>query len=258
MHRLFFNSIGLSQEKITISDLAEIHHAKNVLRLKIGQIFNACDEKGNTYAVKIDKISEGEIILAVLEKVKTPEKKFYLAIACALPKNCKFDDIIDKLTQLGVDRIIPLKTRRVILKLDKGKEEHRLARWKKIALSAACQSQRNVLPEIQPIQSWGQFLAKSSGYDLKIIPTLLRPILSDGLACGFLPQKRLLLKELVKQKKASSAVIAIGPEGDFTDEEVRSAAASGFIPVSLGDLVLRVDTAAIAAAGFINFFYADR
>ncbi len=244
MHRLFINSVSLSDGKIIVSDPDKIHHAKNVLRLKIGEKINACDEKGNTYLVKIEKISAGEIILAILEKINAPQKRFSLAVACALPKNCKFDDIIDKLTQLGVDRIIPLKTQRVILKLGKDKAEHRMSRWGKIALSAACQSQRNAPPEIQPIQSWSQFLAKPGEYDLKIIPTL------QG--------ESLRLRELVNQKKTNSAVIAIGPEGDFTPEEVKSAISAGFIPVSLGDLVLRVDTAAIAAASFVKFFYEDR
>jgi len=244
MHRIFFNSIALSNGKITISDSEKIHHARNVLWLKTGEKIGACDEKGNTYAVKIEKITASEIILAVLEKINATENKFSLTVACALPKNCKFDDIIDKLTQLGVDRIIPLKTQRVIVKLDKDKEGRRLGRWEKIALSSAGQSQRNAPPEIQPIQSWSQFLARTSSYDLKIIPTL--------------PGEKLLLKELINQKRAKRAIIAIGPEGDFTDEEVKSAIGAGFIPVSLGDLVLRVDTAAIAAASFVKFFYEDR
>ncbi len=244
MHRLFFNSLSLSGDKIIISDPEKIHHAKNVLRLKAGEKLSACDEKGNAYAVKIAKAGADELVLTVLEKAGIRQKKLFLAVACALPKNCKFDDIVDKLTQLGADRIIPLKTQRVILKLDSAKEEHRLGRWRKIALSATCQSQRNAPPEIQPIQGWDRFLAESGGYDLKIIPTL--------------SEKSRHLKELLNQKKASRAVIAIGPEGDFSEKEVSSALAAGFIPVSLGDLVLRVDTAAIAAASFLSFFYEDR
>jgi 16S rRNA (uracil1498-N3)-methyltransferase len=153
------------------------------------------------------------------------------------------DDIVDKLTQLGVERIIPLKTERVIIKLDKDKEVSRLARWRKLAQAAAEQSQRQNLPVIEPIKDLKEFLVQAKTlYDLKLISTLM-------------DSKRKSLKEIFKGLKPQKVLVLIGPEGDFSPEEVDLAKKSGCIPASLGDLVLRVETAAIAVVSYIRLSF---
>ncbi|MBU1727106.1 MAG: RNA methyltransferase, partial [Candidatus Omnitrophica bacterium] len=176
-------------------------------------------------------------ILGVLRKKSRAPAKIRLTIACALPKKAKFDDIVDKLTQLGVDGIIPLNTKRVIVKIDKKKEVVRLERWRKIAMSAAKQSQRASVPVVGHLKSIEEVL-KEGDYDLKLIPHL------SG--------KRRSLKEAIEKASPKNILILIGPEGDFTDEEVALAVKYGCVPVSLGELVLRVDTAAIAVASFVR------
>jgi 16S rRNA (uracil1498-N3)-methyltransferase len=147
------------------------------------------------------------------------------------------DDIIDKLTQLGAAGIIPLETERVIVKLEDG-HSSRLERWRKIARSAAEQSQRNTLPEISPVMTLSEVLAQSEDYDLKLIPTLTgdcRP-----------------LKSVLPSVKPARILVLIGPEGDFTPSEVEQSLQAGFVPVSLGGTVLRVETAAIAVAAYLQ------
>jgi 16S rRNA (uracil1498-N3)-methyltransferase len=161
-----------------------------------------------------------------------------LTVACAVPKKCKIDDSIDKVTQLGVYRIIPLATERVIVKFEKNKEDSRLVRWRRIALSASQQSQRNSLPIVDPLTDIKVLLSNVRDFDLKLIPTL------GG--------KRKDLSEVIVENKVKNILVLIGPEGDFTENEVSLAISSGCIPISLGDLVLRVDTAAIAVASFIK------
>lgn len=239
MQRFFVPSQNISADKIIISDKGHLRHMKGALRLKVNDRVIICDDKGNEYVAEIDKISHYSINLKIKQRpVVAPAQKLQITFACAIPKKSKFDDIIDKLTQLGVDRIIPLKTKRVIIKLDKQKEMARLSRWRKKALSAAEQSQRKNLPAIELPRDIEEVLSDSSDYDLKIIPTL------SG--------KRKTLRELFEKSCYKNILVLIGPEGDFTGQEVDLAKKAGCVPVSLGDLVLRVETAAIAVAAFIS------
>jgi 16S rRNA (uracil1498-N3)-methyltransferase len=243
MHRLYSPSRNISADKITIDDKTQIHHLKDVLWLKINSEVLVFDDKGKEYIGCIKELLKNKIILKIKEQrlFSNLEKGIKITIACAMPKKSKMDDIIDKLTQLGVAGIIPLETERVIVKLDKNKKVLRQRRWEKIALSASVQSQRNILPVIEPVRDIKEVLSQSSSYDLKLIPTLAG--------------KRKTLKEVLGQSRPKDILVLIGPEGDFTAQEVELAKKAGFIPISLGDLVLRVETAAVAVAAFIKLYY---
>jgi 16S rRNA (uracil1498-N3)-methyltransferase len=154
-----------------------------------------------------------------------------------MPKKSRMDDIVDKLTQLGVDSIIPLETERAIVKMDKN-GPNRLERWRKIARNAAEQSRRNTLPLILAAMSLPEVLAQSKNYRLKLIPSL------SG--------DRKPLREILAESKPESVLALIGPEGDFTAQEIDQALGAGFVPVSLGATVMRVETAAIALAAYIR------
>jgi 16S rRNA (uracil1498-N3)-methyltransferase len=244
MHRFYCPQKNIFKDKIIIDDLKELHHLKDVLRLKIGDKVTLFDEKGNEYICLIKEFKENLVILQILDKRSAKTGKIKINVATAIPKKSKMDDIIDKLTQLGVDRIIPLETQRVIVKLDQNKKISRHLRWEKIAQSAAQQSHRCTLPVIEPIRDIAEFLSDSAVYDLKLIPTLTG--------------KRKNLKDIFAKTKAKNILVLIGPEGDFTPEEVTLAKKSACIPVSLGDSVLRVETAAIAAVSFIKLYFMHR
>ncbi len=238
MSRLFCPLLQMPKDKIIISDPGQIHHLKNVLRLKVNNEVVVCDGKGNEYISLIQELTAQKITLKIKDTKKAiRQERTKITVACAIPKKSKFDDIVDKLTQLGVDRIIPLLTERVIVKWDSRKKIAQQKRWEKIALYASQQSQRNNLPVIEPIKNIREVLIKSENYDLKLIPTLT--------------DKRKILKEVFIQIKPKNILVLIGPEGDFTDGEVDLAKKYGCIPVSLGDLVLRVDTAAAVVVSYI-------
>lgn len=244
MNRFFCPASNIAGEKIVIEDRTEAHHIKNVLRLKIKERVTVFDERGNEYNCIISGMKD-EIYLDIKNKISAIQKepKIKLTVACAIPKKSRLDDVIDKLVQLGVYRIIPLKTERTVVKLDKPKEAARLVRWKKIVLSASQQSQRNNLAVIEPVKSFDEVLGLSAEFDLKLIPHLLG--------------SRQSLKRILNQSKPRNILVLIGPEGDFSEREIDSAINAGFIPVTLGDSVLRVDTAAIAAASFIKLYAYD-
>lgn len=245
MHRLYCPSQNISDNTIIIDNKEQAHHAKNVLRLKVHEEVVIFDDKGNEYCAILEKSLPKAMIFKIKDKKNfiLIAKKVKITVACAIPKGSRMDEIIDKLTQLGADRIIPLETERVIVKLDKHKRISRQERWKKIALNASLQSQRNTLPILEPIKNIKGLLSDSGSFDLKLIPTLI--------------QERKPLKETLEESKSNNILVIIGPEGDFTSDELVLAKKMGCIPVSLGDLVLRVATAAVAVVSFIRLYYEE-
>jgi 16S rRNA (uracil1498-N3)-methyltransferase len=240
MHRFYCSRENVSQDKINIVDKGQLHHLKDVLRLKPADAVVVFDDKGNVYQAKIEKLTIQNVVLKIIEVQNSDKaRKIQIAVACAIPKKSKMDDIIDKLTQLGADRIIPLVTERVIIKLDRDKKLKRQNRWNKIALSASKQSQRNTVPLIDPVKNLKDFLCEAGDFDLKLIPTL--------------PGDRRSLKEVLTQSKPKKIIVLIGPEGDFSPGELDMAIKNGFIPVSLGDFVLRVETAAVYVVSVLQY-----
>ncbi|MGB4520587.1 MAG: RsmE family RNA methyltransferase [Candidatus Omnitrophota bacterium] len=244
MHRFYCPGKNISVDTIVIDEPNQAHHIRDVLRLKIKEKLDIFDEQRNIYKCCIKEILADKIILEVLAmSTKNVKKKIEIVIACAIPKKSKMDDIVDKLTQVGASRIIPLETERIVIKLDADKKALRGKRWEKIALSAACQSKLDEVPVIEPVSAFKDVLLKFQDYDLKLIPTL----------CA----ERKQLKEILEKIKPKKILALIGPEGDFTTYEVELAKRAGFIPISLGASVLRVETAAVAVASFLRLYYEE-
>jgi 16S rRNA (uracil1498-N3)-methyltransferase len=246
MHRFYVEKVDRS--RLVISDAGQLHHLKDVLRLKVGDEVKVFDAGGKEYRCLVKALERAEGVLTVEAQEVVPQSQCSLTVGCAIPKKAGMDDIVDNLTQLGVTAIIPLETERVIVKLDAIKKEERLQRWKRIAQSAAEQSQRSILPLVHPVSSFAEVIAASADYNLKLIPALTdeRKTLRDVLEESGLVGARHAVPTVGK------IIVLIGPEGDFTSEEVQIATAAGFIPVSLGNTTLRVATAAIVTAGYIK------
>lgn len=239
MQRFFCPVKNISSRAIIIDDREQVHHARDVLRIRPQDKAIVFDDKGKEYDCVIEEISN-KIILSIknMRPGLKKDKSVQITVACSIAKKSKMEEVIDQLTQLGVERLVPLETKRVIVRLDKNKMASRLIRWRKIALNASRQSQRNTLMVVEPVRNIKELLRESRDYDLKLIPTLIG--------------QRKPLREVVANFRFKHALVLIGPEGDFTPEEVDLAVKSGFIPVSLGELVLRVETAAVAVAGYIR------
>ena len=237
MHRFYIDRI--EGETASLTDSAQLHHLKDVLRLKVDDEVNVSDGAGNDYSGVITAISKQQAAIKVTLKKTTLKPSLKLAVACAIPKGSRLDEVIDHLTQLGVARIIPMRTERVVVKLDSAGAESRQRRWQKIAQSAAQQSQQSRIPIIERVTEFEDVVLSSQDYDLKLIPNLTG--------------ERRLMKDVVAESRPKNIIVLIGPEGDFTPEEVALALRHGFIAVSLGNTVLRVATAAIAVASYIKF-----
>lgn len=243
MHRFFVSCRNIFKEKIIISDIKDIRHLKKVLRLESGDKIVLFDETGREFTGLIDRANQETVSVRIIGQGKRADKaSLKLTLACAIPKGNRMDEIVDKLTQLGVSRIIPFISERVIVNLDDKRRHARIERWRRIARASASQSQRNTLPAIDSISNLNEVLGQFRGFDLKLVPTILG--------------ERKSLKDIFGKSKFKEVMVLIGPEGDFTKAEIEQARASGFVPVTLGETVLRVETAAIAVAGFIRL-YAD-
>ena len=237
MNRFYITS-KIEGDSLTINDNNQLHHIKDVLRLKVNDKVTVFDNTGKEYLCSVAELGNKQVILGVRDKKPAKRTRTRLTVACAIPKKAKMDEIIDKLTQLGVDTIIPLETERVIVRMDTETKKARLKRWQKIAQSAAEQSQRATVPLVEAIETMKEVLVLSRNFNLKLIATL------SG--------ERKYIREVISEAKPGSILILIGPEGDFTRGEVELATNAGFVPVSLGDYVLRVDTAAISLVSYIK------
>jgi 16S rRNA (uracil1498-N3)-methyltransferase len=233
----FFSDLQINGNNACLSDVEQVHHMRNVLRLKPGEKITVCDNAGNAYLCLISSFDQKEAILEIQSRKRAQPPRTRLTIGCAVPKNARMDDIIDKLTQLGVDLIIPVQTARVVVQLQE-QVGVRLERWRKISRSAASQSQRTTLPAVAPVTGLNDVLDQARQYDLRLIPTLEGQRQTPG--------------ETLAGRRPKAVIALIGPEGDFSPGEVQEAVRAGFIPISMGESVLRVDTAAIAMASYLK------
>ncbi|MFA5261399.1 MAG: RsmE family RNA methyltransferase, partial [Candidatus Omnitrophota bacterium] len=147
----------------------------------------------------------------------------------------------EKTTEIGVTEIIPIITQRTEIRLNDERAGRKQSRYEKIAINAAKQSQRNTLPIIHPCQTFNDAVSRIARTGACVIPWL------GG-------EKKLLTEVLESRKPETSVMVFIGPEGDFSSNEVEQAIKAGAIPVSLGKNVLKVDTAAIVSVTLIRFY----
>jgi len=209
---------------------AEFSHLTHVMRKKPGDIIGVVDGTGNSYVVTIKEIVHRAAMCAIQSHAIRPgEPVARLHLAVGILKNSsRFDYLVEKATEIGVETITPLLTERTIPRHAK------TDRWQKIALAAMKQSGRSVLPRLAELASLPDFLAGAPPDALRLIPH------SNGKGAP-----------LSGTPAGNQVVVCIGPEGGFTEEEIDLATASGFTTVSLGPLRLRTETAALVVAARI-------
>lgn len=244
MHRFFCPHGNLEQEIISITDSKEIHHLQNVLRLKFKEQIRLFDGRDKEIVGTIVSINSSKVeIRKDYVLPKTQERAIDVVLACAIPKRAKFEFIIEKCTELGVDEIIPLKTDRTEIALKSERLEKKIDRYRTVAINAAKQSGRVQVPRILPITTISEILKNTDPQSLRFIASL-----SDSRENLFKSFQKINLKDFKRM------VFFIGPEGDFTKGEIARALESGCIPISLGSNVLKVDTAALSVVSFASLF----
>lgn len=232
MHRFFLPNL----QQLTLTGV-EAHHCLTVLRLKTGDTVTVFDGRGHEAQCRIEAIDRNTVQLTALLHATTPALPFRLTLAQAIPKK-NMDWIVQKATELGVAGIQPLLSERTIVKVE-AEDTGKMERWQATALEACKQCGNNWLPEIHAPRKAKDFLTAPGTFDLKLIASLQ-------------PDAQPLKKLLESAPGAKSALILIGPEGDFTPAELSLAKSAGCLPLSLGPLVLRADTAAFYALSILH------
>lgn len=219
--------------KIILLD-SDMYHITKVMRMNIGDEIEVIYDK-KLYLCKIINNYEIETVKEVEED---NELNIDITIAIGMVKEQKFDLILQKLTELGVKEIIPLAMERSIIKLDSSKINKKLDRWNMICKEASEQSKRNIIPKVKEPMSLKELV--SLDYDTKLI-------------CSVKQKENFINYYLQQEEKCAKMLVVIGPEGGISDKEEQFLNDNNFISVSLGNRVLRVETAAIYVASVINY-----
>lgn len=244
MHRFYLPPAECRDPVFSLTG-REAHHALHVLRLRRGDSLAVLDGAGQTLDCEIAATSREQLELKVLHRRTTPPRPGRIALGQAVPKGKRFEDIIEKATELGVSRIVPLLTERTIGKFDSTEQEPKLAKWRLVAIEAIKQCGSPWLPRVEPPATVGQFSREQRQIDLPLVGSL-----APGAR-----HPRICFEEFKQLRggQPQSVSICIGPEGDFTSEEIDELQSAGALPITLGPLVLRTDTAAIACMSIINY-----
>ncbi|MEP2774980.1 MAG: 16S rRNA (uracil(1498)-N(3))-methyltransferase [Luteolibacter sp.] len=216
----------------------EAKHAAQVLRIQPDQWITVFDGRGNFAEAKVLNVSRQRIdlMLDLADSKDTPMPE--ITLAQAIPKGKNMDWIVQKSVELGVSRIQPLITRHTIATPGDSKAD----KWRRTALEACKQCAQFTIPVIEDPLTFGQWLPNRPTTELSLIASLAED-----------PQN--LRETLAAHPELESVTLLIGPEGDFSPEETQAAIAAGFIPVTLGDLVLRVETATLFSLSAIRAIY---
>ena len=249
MRRFFIEAENIKKDKVTIRG-EEVRHIVQVLRLKEKDRIKVFTGQGREYLTEIIQVSKKEVIGKILKESRLDtEPPIEITLVQGLPKSDKMDFIVQKVTELGVKRIIPVITQRTIIRLDKEKAKVRRIRWQRIALEASKQSSRAIIPEVREVIPFIQALNNLNRESLNLIP--------------WEEETSTSLKEVLKRHTShiphptSHITVFIGPEGGFTSEEVEAAKEKGAVPVSLGPRLLRTETAGLVTLAMILYELGD-
>lgn len=229
-----------TNNKLILSD-TDIHHIKNVMRMNMGDSIEVVYNN----KLHICKINELEPLSLVVDNIIDKENKINLdvTIAIGLVKEQKMDLILQKLTELGVNRIIPISMERSIVKLDKERFSKKKIRWETICKEASEQSKRTSIPVIEDIMSIKELSMLEADYKL---------------VASTKEKDKMLNYYLQNINNYAKIIMVVGPEGGISDSEESLLNDNGFDSVSFGNLIFRVETAAIYAASIFNFYSSTR
>ncbi len=220
-----------------IFEEGEAHHCRNVLRQRVGEAVTVFDGRGCRWDARLVRVAKNEVAFEQISAPRmAPAPSVELSLAQAIAKPRAMDWILTKAVELGVAIVAPLVTQRTVAEPPAERAAARHAKWQQLLVEAAKQSGQDRLPELLPAQSLEAFLARpAAANSIRLVGALeadARP-LREALAGSR------------TARRVSHVTWMVGPEGDFASQELAAAKSAGFVPVSLGPLVLRCETAAV-------------
>lgn len=242
MYQFFVEPSQIQGTRVIITG-NDVNHIKNVLRMQPGEeIAVSNGEDGKEYRCGIEELNEEEIVCTLRfikeDGVELPSKIYLFQ---GLPKADKMELIVQKAVELGVYEIIPMSTKRAVVKLDEKKAKSKIARWQTISEAAAKQSKRRIVPQIHAVMTFKEAVVYAKDMKVKMIPYEL----AEGIE-----KTRELIDSL---KPGEDIAIFIGPEGGFEENEIQSALENGIEPITLGKRILRTETAGFTVLSWIMY-----
>lgn len=243
MSRFYVPKDSIRGNKAVISG-KEAHHIMDVMRLKKLDKIVAFDGTGHEYIGFIKDTFRDSLSIEIVE-TRRPSGKSSSSVTLiqSIPKKEKMDYIVEKATELGASRIIPVVTARTVPRWDQAKRAVNAERWRKIAKGASKQCGRADIPAVDEIKDFNECLKDSSDYDIALVAAL-----SDDAV---------KIKDALSGFKGGKIAVAIGPEGDFTADEVNAAREAGFKLINLGQRVLKSDTAGVFVLAILNYEFSN-
>lgn len=243
MHRFFISQ--LYSEEMYIEGV-DARHISKVLRMQPREKLQIVSDDGVSAVAEIASIDRERVYVRCLEKLaESHEPQVKLVLAQGLTKGEKMDFIVQKAVEMGAYSVVPVAMEHSVVRLEGAKAAKKVERWQKIAESAAKQSKRDIIPQVQPVQSMAQMLADNN-FQTKII----------AYEC----EDKISLKAALQAAEAGGIqklLLIIGPEGGISEHELELAKAAGAVPVSLGRRILRAETAGLVAISAIFYETGD-
>ena len=236
VHRFYLNPEEWTSAEPTFSS-EDSHHCADVLRLQVGDRVTLFDGEGSVADAVLTEVHRKHCRVTIGERTNTPPLKCAITLAQAVPKGKNMDLILQKAVELGASTIVPLLTRRTVVRLDEEDGSRKQERWQQIALEACKQCGRNSVPRVAAPVTIGEFLKGLTPSDSVLLASLqpdarpIKEVLAESSSfSGELPRK---------------VIVMVGPEGDFTPEEIGQMKEAGAAAVTLGPTILRAETAAL-------------
>ena len=241
MHHFFVTPEQVKESHIYIEG-SDVNHVKNVLRMKLGEELEICDGNNKKYLCEIEEMTSEYVCALIKEELKADTElpsKIYLFQG--LPKSDKMELIVQKAVELGAYEIIPVATKRAVVKLDDKKASKKVERWNSIAEGGAKQSGRSFVPEVTSVMSFKEALKYASALDVVLIPYELAEGMDET-------------KKIISAIEPGQSVgVFIGPEGGFETAEVEQAIESGAKAITLGKRILRTETAGLTTLSILMY-----
>jgi len=244
MYQFFVEPGQIAGNDITITG-SDVNHIKQVLRMRIGEELSVVTQgEDREYRCEIAALEE-EAVLCRLRFIKEEGVELLNRIYLfqGLPKSDKMELIVQKAVELGVFQIIPVQTRRAVVKLDAKKEAARVLRWNAIAEAAAKQAKRRIIPQVTPVMTMKEAADYCRGFEVKLIPYEL----SDK---GGMDETR---RQIAQIAPGQQVAVFIGPEGGFDEDEIQLAMKAGIVPITLGRRILRTETAGFTVLAWLAY-----